>query len=232
MPSTIVHAGFALLLAAGLLKGAFDRRALAVLLVIVVIPEADTIAGLWLDGAHRALLHNLTIPIVGGLLLYWDTSYRERSWLRDRWGWWGVRVAWVGLFVHVFAHVLLDYAHLEGINAFYPIVDRFVRLEGELALSTTEGIVQTFVDVDLDVGVASEDGTDGIAADVGVTGTTADTHVDNPVEPSTAVEDDADGPVERLFPVAESGWQLYLVLSGLFVLVARRFQDRRERDDR
>ncbi|SDR38912.1 metal-dependent hydrolase [Natronobacterium texcoconense] len=221
MPSTIVHAGFALLLAAGLWKGTLDRRALAVLLVIVVVPEADTIAGLWMDGAHRALLHNLTIPIVAGLLLYWDTCHRERSWLRDRWGGWGVQVAWVGLFVHVFAHMLLDYAHLEGINVFYPVVDQFVRLEGELYYSTTEGFVQTFVEF-------PTDDVEGTAMDVGATGTTADTHVDNPVEPTAAVEGDPDEPVERLFPVADSGWQFHLVLSGLFVLLARRFQDRRD----
>ncbi|APW97596.1 hypothetical protein CHINAEXTREME_07330 [Halobiforma lacisalsi AJ5] len=222
MPSTTVHAGFTLLLAAGLLRGTLDRRAIAVLLALVALPEIDSAAGLWLDGAHRALLHNLTIPLLAGLWLYWDTRLREtdRSWLRGRWGQWGVTVAWVALFVHVFAHVLLDYAHLEGINAFYPVYDRFLRLEGELALSTTDGIVQTFVDVDV-----GADG--GEMTDVGATGTTADTHVANPVEPSETVEE-PDEPVERLFPVAESGWQLFLALAGPFVLVARRFQERRD----
>ena len=212
MPSTLVHAGFAILLAAGLLKGAYDRRALAVILVIVVLPEADTVAGLWMDGAHRALLHNLTIPIVVGVWLYWDTRLRDpdRSWLRRQWGGWGVRIAWVGLFVHLFAHVLLDYAHLEGINVFYPVCDRFFRLEGELLFSTSDGLVQTFVDLERE--------------DLGATGTTADVHVDNPVEPSE--EPDEETPI--LIPIAESGWQLYLALTGLFVLLARRFQDRRE----
>ncbi|SFB82320.1 LexA-binding, inner membrane-associated putative hydrolase [Halobiforma haloterrestris] len=222
MPSTTVHAGFALLLAAGLWRGVLDRRVVAVLLALVAFPEIDSAAGLWLDGAHRALLHNLTLPLLAGLWLYWDTRYRdsERSWLRGRWGQRGVTVAWVALFVHVFAHALLDYAHLEGINAFYPVYDRFLRLEGELALSTTDGIVQTFVDVDV-----GADG--GEVTDVGATGTTADTHVANPVEPSDTVEE-PDEPVERLFPVAESGWQLFLVLAGPFVLVARRFQKRRD----
>ena len=220
MPSTVVHAGFALLLAAGLLKGAYDRRALAVLLVIVVIPEADTLVGPWMDGAHRALLHTLTIPIAVGTWLYWDTCYRDpdRSWLRRRWGGWGVRVAWVGLFVHFFAHVLLDYAHLEGINAFYPIYDRFFRLEGELAFSTTEGIVQTFVEIRTDPETGER------TTDVGSVGTTADTHVANPVEPT----DDPDGDDPILLPIAESGWQLYLAVTGLFVVLARRFQDRRD----
>lgn len=222
MPSTIVHGGFALLLAAGLLRGALDRRVLVGLLVIVAVPEIDSAAGLWLDGAHRALLHNLTVPLVVGLWLYWDTRLREadRSWVRRRFGRRGVTVVWVVLFVHVFAHALLDYAHLEGINPFYPVYDRFLRLEGELALSTTDGVVQTFVDVDV-----GADG--GEVADVGATGTTADTHVANPVEPSETVEK-PDEPVERLFPVAESGWQLFLALAGPFVLIARRFQERRD----
>jgi len=212
MPSTVVHAGFALLLAAGLLKGAYDRRALALILVIVVLPEADTLAGPWIDGAHRALLHNLTIPIVVGVWLYWDTHHREpdQSWLRRRWGEWGVRVAWVALFVHLFAHVLLDYAHLEGINVFYPVYDRFFRLEGEIAISTSEGLIQTFVDLE--------------RADIGAGGTTADTHVANPVELSPDPE--PDDPL--LLPIADSGWQLYLVCAGLFVAIARRFQDRRD----
>lgn len=225
MPSTIVHAGFALLLAAGLLRDAFDRRALAVLLVVVVLPEADALAGPLLEGAHRALLHNVTLPLVVASILYWDTRYRDRehSWLRRRWGPRGVRLVWVALFVHLFAHVLLDYTHLEGINPLYPVYDRFLSLEGDLALSTTDGVVQTFVELDLG------EETGQVAADVGATGTTADTHVDNPVEPDAAVEAESDEPVERIFPVADSGWQFYLLLTGLFVLVARRFQDRRKR---
>ncbi len=220
MPSTVVHAGFAILLAAGLLKGAFDRRALAILLVIVVLPEADTLVGPWMDGAHRALLHNLTIPIVAGVWLTWDTYLRgpDRSWLRGRWGDWGVRVAWVALFVHLFAHVLLDWAHLEGINVFYPIYDRFFRLEGELLVSSSEGFVQTFVEIQTDPETGER------TTDAGAVGTTADTHVANPVELSD--EPEPDDPI--LLPIAESGWQLYLALTGLFVLVARRFQDRRE----
>lgn len=216
MPSTVVHAGFALLLAAGLLADAYDRKALAVVLVILVLPELDTAAGIWMDGAHRALLHNLTIPIAAGALLYYDTCLRESSWLRERYNDWGVRVAWVALFVHVFAHVLLDYAHLEGINVFYPLYDRFFRLEGELYLSTAEGIVQTFVDIELDPETGDRQ------VDAGAVGTTADTHVANPVEPSADPEPEE--PIDRRFPIAFHGWQLYLLLIGLFTVAARRLQ--------
>lgn len=222
MPSTIVHAGFALLLAAALVRGTLDRRLLAVVLAVVVLPEADTVAGLWIDGAHRALLHNLTVPLAVGGVVYWDTRVREDSVLRDRWGPESVRVVWIGLFALTFAHVLLDAAHLEGVNPAYPLLDRFVSLEGEVLLSTADGFVQTFVEIELDRG------TEQAAADAGPTRTTANTHVDNPVEPSAALEAESDEPVERIFPVADSGWQLYLALTGLFVVVARRFQDRRD----
>lgn len=212
MPSTLVHAGLALVLAAALLGDAYDRKALALVLVILVLPEADTLAGPVLDGAHRALLHTLVIPAAATVLLVYDTRVRERSLLAHRYGDWGVRVAWVLLFVHVFAHVLLDYAHLEGINLVYPLYDRFFQLEGELALSTTEGIVQTFVEIDL--------GEDGTAVDAGSVGTTADTHINNPVEPS----DDPPEDPERIFPFTWHGWQLSLLLVGLFTVLARRLQ--------
>lgn len=224
MPSTVVHAGFALLLAAALVKGTLDRRLLAVVFAVVVLPEVDTVAGLWIDGAHRALLHNLALPIVAGGVVYWDTRVREDSALRGRWGPGSVRVVWIGLFALTVAHVLLDAAHLEGVNPAYPIVDRFVSLEGEVLFSTVDGFVQTFVEFEFDRGTEEA----ASAADAGTTQTTANTHVDNPVEPSAALEDESNEPVERIFPIADSGWQLYLVLTGLFVVVARRFQDRRD----
>lgn len=227
MPSTVVQAAFALVLAAALLGNAYDRRALAAVLAIVALPELDTVAGLYVDGAHRALLHNLVLPVALAGLLYYDTHVRETSRIRRRWGARGVRIAWVGLFVHLFAHVLFDYAHLEGINPFYPLVDRFYRLEGELYLSTTDGLVQTFAEVADDPGTAA-------SVDAGATGTTADVHVANPVEPEAGGQrggSEPGAPVERNFPIAVWGWQLYVVLAGLFVLVARRIQDRdRDRD--
>ena len=215
MPSPFVHAGFALLIAAALLKGAFDRRALAVILAVLLFPELDTFAGWYLDGAHRALLHNLLIPIVAGGLLYYDIRLREQSWLRARFGDWGVRVAGVALFVHVFAHVLLDYAHLDGVNLFYPLFDSFYRLDGELSLSTSEGIVQTFIEI------AEDTETGHQHVDAGQTGTTDTVHVSSPVDPS---DDGGEGPPERLFPFAWHGWQLYLIVAGLFTVAAKRLQ--------
>jgi len=224
MPSTVVHVGFGLLVVTGLLTDAPDRRLLALLAVVLVAPELDTAAGLLLPGAHRSLFHSLLLPGVVAGLIHYDTRIRPReaSWLRRRYGSRGVRVAWALLAVHLFAHLLLDYAHLEGINAFYPVHDSFYRLEGELYVSTVEGVVQTFVDVS----PAGDGG--GVAVDAGATGTTEDTRVANPVEPGDdpggGDADGGDEPVDRRFPIAVQGWQLYLVATGLFAAAARRLQ--------
>ncbi len=225
MPSTVVHAGFALLLAAGLLKGAYDRKALAVVLLVIVIPEVDTLLGPVMPGAHRTVGHNFVIPAALGALLLYDTRIRDRSAFRDRFDDWGVRVAWVALFAHFFAHVFLDWAHLEGVNALWPLHDGFFRLEGELYLSTTEGLVQTFVDIDVDPETGDR------TVDAGGTGTTETVHVNNPVEPGAPDAMAPDEPVDRRFPIAQRGWRLYLVIVGVFAVVARRFQTDPPADD-
>ena len=217
MPSSVVHAALAAALAVGLLGRFCDRRAIAVVLVVVVIPEVDTALGLVMAGAHRTVLHTMALPAVVAPLLYWETI-REGSVLRGRWGARGVRIAWVGLLVHTFAHVALDWTHLEGINLLWPVLDRFFALEGEVYLSASEGFVQTFVDVGRD----PETGRSVI--DAGQGGTRAETHVSNPAQPDPEPDP---GPVDRRFPIAVRGWQLHLLLTGVFVVAARRLQSDR-----
>lgn len=214
MPSSVVHAALAFLVAVGLLGRFYDRRALVVLLGIVIFPEIDTFAGLFMDGAHRTVLHNMVLAALAGGVLYWETT-REGSKVRSLWGARGVRIAWVGLFVHTFAHISLDWTHLSGINALWPLFDQFVTLDGELALSTTDGVVQTFVEI-------SEDPETGQGViDAGQGGTRAENHVANPAQPSDEPEP---GPVDRRFPIAVHGWQLYLVVAGAFTVLAKRLQ--------
>ena len=217
MPSSVVHAALALALAVGLLGRFYDRRALAVVLVVVVVPEVDTALGLVIAGAHRTVLHTMVLSAVAAPLLYFETT-RERSVIRDRWGASGVRIAWVGLLVHTFAHIALDWTHLEGINLVWPALDRFFTLEGEMYLSASEGFVQTFVDVGRD----PETGRSVI--DAGQGGTRAETHVSNPAQPDPEPDP---GPVDRRFPIAVRGWQLHLLLTGVFVVAARRLQSDR-----
>lgn len=214
MPSSVVHAGLAVLVAVGLLGSYYDRRALVVIVGVLLLPEADTLAGLVLEGAHRALLHNVLLPVLIGALLYWDTT-REGSWLRGRFGAYGVRLAWVGLFVHVFTHVALDWYHLAGVNLFYPVADRFFELDGEAYLSTANGFVQTFVEI------GSDPETGSTTVDAGQGGTTQNTHIANPAQPS---KDPEPGPTDRRAPIAVQGWQLYLVVTGLVTLGAKKLQ--------
>lgn len=223
MPSTVVHAAVAFCLAVGLLGEFYDRRALVFVLAVVVAPELDTFAGWFLDGAHRALLHNLVFTAVAAPVLLWDTT-RESSWLRERFGARGVRLVWVGLFVHTFAHMLFDWAHLDGINLFYPITDRFFNLDGEAFFSTAEGFTQTFIEVTTDPETGKQ------SVDAGQGGTTQNTHVSSPVDPSP---DPEPGGVDRRAPIAVQGWQLYLIVLGAFTLVAKKLQSPlpSERDD-
>ena len=222
MPSTVVHAGFAVLLAAGLLEGAYDRRALAVVIVIMVLPEIDSFLGPVMPGAHRTVGHNFVLPAVLGGVLYYDTRVRSTSLLRERYADRGVRIAWVGVFVHFFAHLFLDWAHLEGVNVLWPLHDAFFRLDGELALSTTDGLVQTFVTVDIDPATGAPE------VDAGGTGTTDDVHVDNPVQPDVP-ENLADAEaIDRRFPIAQTGHWLYMIVIGLFTVGARHLQTRHD----
>lgn len=214
MPSTVVHAAVGFTVAVGLLGTYYDRRALLVVLAALLVPELDTFAGWVLDGAHRALLHNFVFTAVAACLLYWDVT-RENSWLRGRFGARGVHLAWVALFVHTFAHMAFDWAHLDGINVLYPLYDRFVQLSGEAYLSNADGFVQTFVEI------TGDSGTGGPNIDAGQGGTTQDTHVASPAQPS---KDPQPGPVDRRFPIAVQGWQLYLVCMGAFTLLAKSIQ--------
>ena len=86
MAPTLVTAAFGALLAAALLGAAFDRRSVAVVVAAAVLPDADAAASLVVPGATNALLHTVWIPLVAGGVLYWDTTRREESRLRARYG--------------------------------------------------------------------------------------------------------------------------------------------------
>lgn len=202
MPSTVVHLAIAAILAAALLGHHFDRRSLAVVLAATAVPDLDTFLGMAIQGTHRAALHTLLVPLALASLVLWDTRYRERSFLRrydDR----GVLVAWVAVAAYAFAGIGPD-LFFNGVNPLYPVVDRFVELNGQVYLSNREGLVQT-------VWTFEEDATP-------MMGTTETTHYRTGVDPARG-SDPADA--ERLFPVAMNGLQLLLVLTALVVTPVR-----------
>lgn len=198
MPSLFVHLGFAALLAAALLSDHFDWRALLVVFIVVSLPELDTFVGLWFDGAHRAMLHNVWIVIVPLGVLAWDVQFREYSFIRERWGARGVRVGWVSLLALGIAQLLLD-AFYNGANLFWPVHDSFIDLSGEALYSTERGFVQTFVDFSEPESISR--------------GTTNDTHYRTGVDPG--------GYQDREFYIAERGELFLLTIVGFLTAAIR-----------
>lgn len=204
MPSTVVHVAFGTLVATALLQE-FDAKPLAAVCAFAALPDADTFLGVWIAGGHRAILHTALLPAVLGALVYWD-SRRVNSWLRDRFGRNGPHVAAVGVVALLFGGILPDLM-TNGVNLFYPVHDRFYAFAGTLELSSTDGVVQTFVDFGDDPGGG---GTVG--------GTTENTHYYTGVDLERG-SDPANA--ERVFPVVSSGLQLVVVLTALAGVVGR-----------
>lgn len=205
MPSTPVHLALAGLLAAGLLGTAFDRRALVIVLGVTIAPDFDAFLGLIVTGAHRAALHTLLIPIAVGIAV-WADARGDRSRLCERFGPGSIRVAWVAIAAYALAAIGLDLT-TGGVNPFYPLHDQFYTLDGRVELSSTNGIVQTFVE--------TSDG--GAPAPEGL-GNTTEVHVSSGVDPSSGDESDN---VERVFPIVRSGWQLLLVVCSVLTVGGR-----------
>lgn len=204
MPSTLFHLGLAGLIAAAVLD-VVDRRALAVVAAAVLLPEIDTVAGLWIRGAHRAMLNNVWLPLGLAALLYHDTRRRDRSWLRARWGADAPRIAWTGVVVLAVAGIGGD-LFFNGVNLFWPLHDRFYRIDGTVLLSTERGLVENIVDR------AVLGGTDAVQYRTGV----------DPDPASPGHEPGAD----RVFPVATSGSRLLVSVVGIGVLGYRYRRDR------
>ncbi|MEF8841941.1 MAG: metal-dependent hydrolase [Haloarculaceae archaeon] len=214
MPSTIVHVGFALVLAAALLGTTYDRRALVVVAGAVAFLDLDAFVALVIENTHRAAFHTLLLPLGVGAYLYADTRLAERSTVRERWGDRGVRVAWTALVAVVVSGTGLDLFTASGVNPFYPLFDQFYAFTGSVEWSSTGGLVQTFVEVRPaepgSTGGAGEGGT----VDVGQRGSTEEYRVATGVDPTEGPESAG---VERTFPVVYAGWQTILVVAGVAV---------------
>jgi hypothetical protein len=210
MPSTLVHVAFAGLLAAALLGSAYDRRAVLLVLGAAAVPDLDSFAVVLFAGAHRALLHTFLLPLAAGAVVFADTRLRDRSAL-GRLGPEGVRVAWVAIAAVTLAGIGLDFV-TNGAAVLYPLVDQFYVLNGRVELSTTQGLIQTFVEVP-DPSGGSVPAPESVGSTENVTYTTAvDPSPEEGVEPAT---------VERIVPVVRSGWQLLVVVAGAAVTAAR-----------
>ncbi len=208
MAGTVVHMAFAGMLAAALLGTAYDRRAVAVVLIATAFPDLDSFIALVASGTHRAFLHNFTLPALAAGALWLETRRGTDSLVRTRYGHRGVRVLWVAILAYAVAGVGLDMV-AGGVNPLYPLFDQFYVLEGKIELSNQRGIVQTFVETNPDSG--------GVPAPDSL-GSTNTTNFDTGVDPAQTGTDE---PPERIFPVVRAGWQLLVLVVGTAVTVAR-----------
>ena len=208
MAPTLVNAAFGALLAAALLGAAFDRRAVVVVVLAAVLPDTDMVASLVVTGATNALLHTLWLPLAGGMALYWETARRDRSWLRQQYGWQGVRVAWVALAAYTVAGIGPELFGRTGVNLLYPLHDAYYLVDGRLEVSTQDGVVQTFVSVG-----------DGGLLPLESPGTTATYTIPTWINPDgrPGVSLGAD---RELFFV-RTGWQAVVVAAAAAVLTVR-----------
>lgn len=198
MPSTLVHLAIGALLAAGLLGEEFDGRALAIVLAATAIPDLDTFIGIALPGTHRALLHTAVIPALALGLIYYDIRFRERPILATPRA---VRIAWVAVAAYALAGIGPD-LFTNGANLLYPLNDQFISLSGRVYLSDQRGLVQTIWQ-----------------QQESVRGTTKTVHYSTGVDPTPARTEPVD--VERIFPLADSGFQLLIVFVGAGVAAGR-----------
>jgi len=194
VPSTLVHVAVGGLVGAALLGDRFTPKAIAVVLVATAIPDLDTFLAPVIAGGHRSALHTLLLPALLGAGVYADARL-DTSRLRERWGPNAPYVAGVAVVAGVLAGGILPDLVTNGVNAFWPLHDQFYRVNGKLHLSTTEGVVQTFVDLS--------------PAEPAQPSTTENTRYSTGSDPTPWKDDD--GPVERVFPVVSAGWQLMLV---------------------
>jgi len=212
VPSTLVHVAIGGLVAAALLGDRFTPKAVAVVLVAAAVPDLDSFLVPLIDGAHRAALHTLLLPTLLGAALYVDSRVLDHSRIREWFGPNAVYVAAVAVVGGVLAGGILPDLTTNGVNAFWPLHDQFYTVDGELKLSTHEGLVQTFVDLS------------PTAAETSPPSTTENTRYSTGADPKPWQEEN--GPAERVFPVVTAGWQLMLVGLSAATVSVRSWQSR------
>ncbi|MHC3437293.1 metal-dependent hydrolase [Natrialbaceae archaeon A-gly3] len=207
MAPTLVNVAVGALLGVALLGAAFDRRSIAVVSLAAAVPDLDAAVALLVPGVTNAAFHSLFVPLAIGTVLYWDTELRGRSWLRERHGWYGVRVTWVALASFVVAGIALDFFTSAGVALLYPLVDRYYVGSGRLVLSSQEGVVQTYFDL----------GEGWLALES--PGTTDSYHVETWVNPMPEAENPADA--DRRVRLVDSGWQLVVAITAVAAVPAK-----------
>lgn len=207
MPPTLVSGALGVLIGVALLGPAFDRRALSVVVGAAVLPDLDAALSLVIHGATNAVLHSIFIPLGVAVVLYWDTVWRHESWLADRTGWYGVRVAWVAVAAYTFAGIGVDLFNVESVALFYPFSTRYFAIVGQFVISTQHGVIQTYVEV----GNGS--------LQVASPGTTETYHIATWINPTPSPGIPSGGP--RRLRLIDRGWQLVVVIAAIATIPAK-----------
>jgi inner membrane protein len=209
VPPTVVHAALGVILVAGALGAAFDRRAAVVAVLAAAAPDLDAAIGLLAvpgglpitESTHGVVLHTLFIPGLAALALYIDGRRGRR--LATRLGPGGLRLAWLAVFVYAVAGIGLDLLNIASANPFWPVRDTFYAFIGQILFSNQELFVQTYVQF----------GHKGYAVYVGQQAGTPDIFLPSPLNPVRG----PNGNSERVVSVVESGWQLLVVAAAPLV---------------
>lgn len=208
MPPTLVAVAVGVLIGVALLGAAFDRRSIALVAGVAAVPDLDALVGSLGFGAANATFHTLFIPVAAVALLCYDTSIRERSWLRERHGWYGIRVAWVSIAAYAVVGIGLDLFSSTGAAVLYPLSDRYYAVVGRFLLSTQEGVIQTYV--------GFGDGWIELASP----GTVDTHHIETWFDPTGE---------NRRLRLLESGWQAVLVVTAAVAVPAKGLVERYDR---
>ena len=212
MPSTVVHVALAGIVGCALPGRAFSWRALLAVVGLTVFVDLDVFVGFVVVGAHRAAFHSLLFLAAIGVVLLADRSRGDDSTLRNRFGPTAHRVGAVAVVAALFGAIGPDLM-TNGANLFWPVHDQFYAFNGEMYLSDRKGFVQTFVELE------SEEPAKSVSR-----GSTQETQYHTGVDTNPDRSGDADVQ-ERVFPLADSGEQLLLVVTGAFVMASRLFDE-------
>ncbi|RNJ26618.1 hypothetical protein [Halosegnis longus] len=137
MVTTLVAVATGVLVAAAMLDR-LSARAVGLVAVAAALPDVDAALAILHPGLHNAALHNVWLPLTAVILL---TS--RRIGLRERLTADAMRLAWAAVVAYTVA-VAFDLFNVESAAVLWPLHDRFFAVYGQLAYSTTEGLLFTF----------------------------------------------------------------------------------------
>lgn len=214
MVSTVVHVSVAILICCALLPDdVFSLKSLLIAVTPVALLDVDAFFFVVSEGLHRSLFHNILLPTVVIIIILYDSLLREDSYISKFLNPSHVAtVAAVSYISVMFAGIGLDFSDT-GVNIFWPLHDQFYTLEGKLVISSSDGLVQTFV----------EEPVKNVFERTNDTRTTESFVYRTPANPNPGSPD----PAERIFPIARDGWRIVLIGISIVVvpvkLLIRRF---------